>query len=46
MPRELDALPGCEVGENLFAGFSDLFFDLGDFFLETDAQGMSLGMFP
>ena len=45
MARQLDALPGGEVGENLPAGFLQLFFDELDFLLEADAQRMLFRMF-
>ena len=44
MARELDALPGGEVQENLPAGFLQFFFDELDFLLEADAQRMFLRM--
>ena len=45
MPRQLHALPGVEVGENLPAGFLQLFFDELDFLLEADAQRMFFRVF-
>jgi hypothetical protein len=45
MARELDALPGIEVGEDLFARLRNLLLDLCDLFLEADAQVVRLGMF-
>jgi hypothetical protein len=40
MPRELHALPGGEVQENLPPGFLQFFFDELDFLLEADAERM------
>ena len=38
MARELDALPGGQVQENLAAGFFQLFLDKLDFLFKTDAE--------
>ena len=46
MARELDALPGVEIQENLPARLLDLLFDDQDFILETDAEGMFLRVRP
>ena len=45
MARELDALPGVEVEENVPAGFLQFFFDELDFLLEADAQRMLFRVF-
>ena len=44
MARELDALPGGEVQENLTPGFFQFFFDDLDFLLKTDAERMFFRM--
>ena len=46
MPRQLDALPGGEVRENLPPGFLQLLFDELDFLLEADAERMLFRVFP
>ena len=38
MARELDALPGGEVGEDVPPGFRQFFLDELDFLLEADAE--------
>src|SRR5439155_23552160 len=37
---QLHPLPGGEIGENLFAGLSDLLLDTGNFHFEVNAHGM------
>ena len=44
MARELNALPGGEVKENLPPGFLQLSFNDPEFLLETDPQRMLFGM--
>ena len=45
MPRELDALPGVEIGKDVPPGFRQLFFDELDFLLEADAERMFFRVF-
>ena len=40
MAGELDALPCGQIGENLFAGLDQLAFNLGDFIVHIDVEGM------
>ena len=45
MPRDLNAIPGAQIGEDLPPHLLDLLLHQGHFLLETDAQGMRLWMF-
>jgi hypothetical protein len=45
MPGQLDALPGGEIGENLFSGLGDLFLDACNLLVEINAQAVGLPVF-
>ena len=44
MTGKLDALPGCEIGEDLFASLGNLPLDAGNLFIKIDADRMGFAM--